>query len=146
MLQTCLWLNKINIPYYHVIGKEDLEKPHVFENNILYVKTPDDYCSLPKKVISAYEAIYEQFEFKYVFKTDDDQLLTNLSFFDILTSYLTNNELMNYHYGGNVCYIDEECNSKYWEFHEELPNNIKMYPTQYCNGRFYILSKSALVI
>ena len=38
------------IKYYHVIGDEALETEYNFveETNILYVKTPDDYNSLPK--------------------------------------------------------------------------------------------------
>lgn len=133
------WLNKINIPYFHVMGNEHLETPYRFEENILYVKTPDDYCSLPSKVISAYEAVYQEFDFKYIFKTDDDQMLTDPSFFDRLIGQL--NSQTDVHYGGRICHITEECISGYWEYHPELPKTIKMYPTKYCNGRFYILSK-----
>ena len=37
-----------------------------FNNSILYVKTNDDYVSLPKKVIAAYEAIHETYIYKYI--------------------------------------------------------------------------------
>ena len=135
------WLRTINIPFFHVIGNENLENPYQFEGATLYVKTPDDYCSLPKKVISAYEAVHQEFNYKYIFKTDDDQRLIDPSFFDRLIEQISHS---NPHYGGKVLTITEECFSGYWEYHNELPKNVKMYPTTYCNGRFYILSQRAI--
>ena len=35
--------------------------------------------------------------------------------------------------------------SKYHLVHPELPENIPVYATKYCNGRFYFLSKDAVV-
>ena len=89
--QKMTWLKKMPdyLPYYHVIGDEELDEKYKFdtENKILWVKVPDDYNSLPKKVIASYNAIYETFDFKYVFKTDDDQILVNDKFFDIYCLY-----------------------------------------------------------
>jgi hypothetical protein len=141
-VQKNTWLPMINIPYFHVIGKEDLESPYRFEGKTLYVRTPDDYCSLPKKVISAYEAIHKTYEYKYIFKTDDDQMLRDPSFFSRLTHQLSCQKGVDY--GGRMCHITEECFSGYWEYHNELPKTIKMYPNKYCNGRFYILSQRAV--
>ena len=73
--QKMTWLSKIPdyLRFYHVIGQPELDAKYKFdnENRILWVKVEDDYNSLPKKVIRAYEAVYETFDFKYIFKTDD---------------------------------------------------------------------------
>jgi hypothetical protein len=136
------WLKEIKIPYYHVIGNPDLEVPYIFNqsDNILYVKSEDDYCSLPKKVIRAYEAVNTEYNYKYIFKTDDDQHLTDITFFDKLIPQLNENV----HYGGKKIKIDKEEFSGYWQYHPELPHNILMKKTIYCNGRFYLLSKLAV--
>ena len=74
LFQKKTWLPLIPsyITYYHVIGDENIEPDYIFdnENRILYVKTADDYCSLPKKVYASYKAIYDTFQFKYLFKTN----------------------------------------------------------------------------
>ena len=67
--QKQTWLKTLPsyIKYYHVIGDNNLETEYKFdeESQILYVKTADDYNSLPKKVITSYKAINETFIFKY---------------------------------------------------------------------------------
>ena len=76
LFQKQTWLKTIPpfLKYYHVIGDPLLETEYKFdnENNILWVKVDDDYNSLPNKVITSYNAIYETFQFKYILKTDDD--------------------------------------------------------------------------
>ena len=65
------WLKNFSMmPYFHVIGDPELTKDYVIDEaeHILFVKTPDDYISLPKKVISAYEAIYKEYCFNYILK------------------------------------------------------------------------------
>jgi hypothetical protein len=88
LFQKRTWLKTIPdyLLYYHVIGDETLETNYKFdnENNIIWVKVADDYNSLPNKVISAYEAVYDTFNFKYLFKTDDDQILVKPQFFDVI--------------------------------------------------------------
>ena len=88
LFQKRTWLKTIPsyLKYYHVIGDETLESAYKFdnENNILWVKVADDYNSLPKKVISAYEAVYDTFNLNYLFKTDDDQILVKPQFFDFI--------------------------------------------------------------
>jgi hypothetical protein len=135
------WLQHVTFPYFHVIGKQDLDVPFLFEDKILYVRTPDDYCSLPKKVITAFEAVHQTFDYKYIFKTDDDQRLTDSGFFDRLLPQLDDEKI---HYGGRICEITGECISGYWEYHDELPRDILMRVNKYCNGRFYVLSKIAV--
>jgi len=136
------WLKKVNIPYFHVIGEPELETPYKFETNVLYVKTNDDYLSLPKKVIAAYEAVNIEYNYKYIFKTDDDQLLTHHLFFRLLMEYL--NSQKGIHYGGQIVNVKEDHISKYWQFHPEVPKDVLVKKTEYCNGRFYILSKQVV--
>jgi len=145
--QKRTWLPLIPsyLKFYHVIGDETIEDPYIFddENRILWVKTADDYNSLPKKVITAYQAIYERFQFKYLFKTDDDQILVQPQFFNILVNVLSN-KLPKPHYGGFIVDIKQPHISQYYKLHPELPRNLLIQETKYCSGRFYFLSKSAI--
>ena len=105
LFQKRTWLPLIPsyLKYYHVIGDENLESEFKFddENRILWVKTADDYNSLPKKVIAAYAAVNSTFDFKYIFKTDDDQILVNNNFFTIITRLITTTNPIT-HYGGYI--------------------------------------------
>ena len=149
-IQRNTWLKNIPnfIKYYHVIGDENLESEYKFINendkhNILYVKTPDDYISLPKKVITSYKAVNDTFNFKYIFKTDDDQNLINNKFFKILYNLLTEKNPSS-HYGGHIVDVDKPYLSQYYRLHPELPNDIPILITKYCSGRFYFLSSKAI--
>jgi len=146
-VQRTTWLKTIPnfIKYYHVIGNEELETNFDFSNddNILYVKTPDDYNSLPNKVISSFKAVNDTFSYKYIFKTDDDQTLINSNFFDVLYNLL-NVQKPQIHYGGHIIEITMPFISEYYKIHPELPNNIHIKTTKYCNGRFYFLSHKVI--
>ena len=94
LLQKNTWLTMLpnNIQYYHVLGDTEMTDDFIFNNeeNILWVKTKDDYNSLPHKVVSAYDAVHKTFNYKYIFKTDDDQQLKKPDFFATLTKLLSN--------------------------------------------------------
>jgi len=107
------------------------------------VKVADDYNSLPNKVITAYNAVYETFNFKYIFKTDDDQILVKPQFFDIITKIIKT-QMPAPHYGGYVVDVKQPYLSQYHRIHPELPKELPLYVTRYCSGRFYFLSKSAI--
>ena len=145
--QKQTWLKTLPsfIKYYHVIGDNNLKTEYNFdeETHILYVKTDDDYNSLPKKVITSYKAINETFTFKYIFKTDDDQILINPSFFDILNKTIKGCKPKT-HYGGFTVNIERPFISEYYKIHPELPTNLALQVTNYCSGRFYYLSKEAI--
>jgi hypothetical protein len=147
-IQKTTWLKTIPsyLKYYHVIGDETMDSDFVFDddNKILWVKTPDDYNSLPRKVIAAYNAVNTIFDYKYIFKTDDDQMLTNTNFFNTITKLVLNKKPVS-HYGGYIVDVPFSHFSRYHEIHPELPKNIPVYATRYCNGRFYFLSKSAVL-
>lgn len=146
--QKKTWLKNLPsyLPYYHVIGDEELEKEYKFDENkrILWLKVADDYNSLPKKVILAYEIINKTFNYKYLLKTDDDQMLINSNFFNILKLVIQDKTPV-IHYGGYIVNVKTPHFSKYHLVHPELPENIPVYATKYCNGRFYFLSKDAVV-
>ena len=140
------WLNHFTLmPYFHVIGEPDLDTEYMFDLNdrTLYVKVNDDYNSLPKKVIAAYNAINNAYIFKYIFKTDDDQQLSSIRFLETIKSILLN-RLPKIHYGGFIIHINEPYLSEYYKIHPELPKNLPIMQTQYCSGRFYILSDLAV--
>jgi len=147
LFQKRTWLKTIPsyLKYYHVIGDETLESNYKFddENKILWVKVADDYNSLPKKVISAYEAVYDTYDFKYLFKTDDDQVLVKPQFFDTLKNLLTK-MVPQPHYGGYIVDVKQPYLSQYNRIHPELPSHLPLYVTKYCSGRFYFLSRSAI--
>jgi hypothetical protein len=146
-IQRNTWLKQVPnfIKYYHVIGDEDLETEFKFveENKILYVKTPDDYNSLPNKVITSFKAVNNTFSYKYIFKTDDDQNLINEKFFEVLYKLL-NTEGPPIHYGGHIVEVTTPYLSEYYKIHPELPKDLPIQITNYCSGRFYFLSSKAI--
>jgi len=146
-IQKVTWLKTIPsyLKYYHVIGDESLNEEFIFDNdnNILWIKTPDDYNSLPRKVIESCQAVNATFDYKYIFKTDDDQMLIKPNFFNTITKLIMN-KIPGSHYGGSIVNVENAYLSEYHKIHPELPKNIPVYATKYCNGRFYFLSKEAV--
>ena len=137
------------IEYFHVIGDPELTIDHIFDHHerILYLQVGDDYNSLPKKVIAAFKAILITYNFKYIFKTDDDQEVTNIKFFNTIISLLDKkheNSESRIHYGGHVVDVKQTYQSQYYGIHDELPRNLLVKATKYCSGRFYLLSSDAV--
>ena len=147
VFQKMTWLKQIPsyLKYYHVIGDESLDADFKFDNetNMLYVKVADDYNSLPKKVIAAYDAVNKTFNYSYIFKTDDDQILVNNKYFDMLTG-LVKVKQPKTHYGGYIVDVKQPYLSEYHRIHPELPQRLPLYITKYCSGRFYFLSSEAI--
>lgn len=135
--------------YFHVIGVPELTNTYefIFEENILLVKVEDDYNSLPKKVMRAFEAVQSVYQIKYIFKTDDDQQVTNIKFFDTIMSLLNrkyDDPDTIIHYGGHIVDVKQTYQSQYYRIHSELPTNLLVQATKYCSGRFYFLSQEAI--
>ena len=147
IFQKITWLPRIPsyLIYYHVIGDETLDTDFKFDNEsrILWLKVADDYNSLPKKVMAAYKAISDTFQFKYIFKTDDDQILVNDKFFDTINKILTTTK-PSIHYGGYIVDVPKPYLSQYYKIHSELPTYLPILQTKYCSGRFYFLSKNSI--
>lgn len=146
-IQKKTWLQYIPsyLRYYHVIGDELLDTDYRFDhdNHVLYLKVADDYISLPKKVIAAYHAIIQTLDIDYILKTDDDQILLNRRFFDVLHGVIQAKE-STVHYGGCIVDIKQSYLSQYHKVHPELPEHLPVFKTRYCSGRFYFLSKDAI--
>ena len=146
IVQKNTWLKTIpsNIKYYHVIGDKEIcngQDIYVDDNeSVIYTNTLDDYNSLPSKVITALAGIHSKFDFKYVFKTDDDQDLTIADFFIRLQNELVKSQ---YHYGGFIIQNQEKI-SDYYKVHDCLPQDIHLKCTIYATGRFYLLSRTAV--
>jgi hypothetical protein len=140
------WLKDVTfMPFFHVIGNPQLTKEYILDETeqILYVKVEDDYNSLPKKVISAYNAIQNEYTFHYIYKTDDDQYLTQISFLHTITNLLLS-KIPKIHYAGQIIHVENPYVSQYCEIHPELPKDLIVHATKYCSGRFYILSDLAV--
>ena len=139
------WIQQLpaELIYYHVIGNENMEQEYNIdeENRTLYVRTPDDYNSLPYKVISAYAAINSEFDYRYIFKTDDDQHLTEPKMLNIWMNMI---RIRKPNYAGKVVTVHNDHISEYYYYHPELPRNVLVRRSQYCNGRFYVLSRIAV--
>ena len=60
--------------YLFLIGRPDADSTYI-KNDILYVPCRDDYESLLLKLVLGYEYIYQNFDFDYVYKIDDDCFL-----------------------------------------------------------------------
>jgi len=150
--QRDTWLKGLQIPYYHVLGNPNLESNYQIDEaeRILWVNVPDDYNSLPKKVITAYAVAQQMFpDLQYIFKTDDDQMLQSNNpnkFFDNIIKMLEKRqETGKIHYAGNIVDVPKAYLSQYHRIHPELPKELPVYVTKYCSGRFYILSAEAIV-
>ena len=147
LIQKETWLPTLpeSVPYFHVIGNTEMEDEFHFDETerILWVKTKDDYVSLPKKVIAAYNAVQETYNFKYILKTDDDQQLIKSKFFNTLIPLLNSSKLKP-HYIGKVIKNDVPYLSEYYRIHPELPRDMVVKGGEYCNGRFYGLSSEAV--
>jgi hypothetical protein len=142
------WLKELstipNIRYYHIVGNIDGETKDEYRfddtENILHVSCPDDYISLSKKVIMAIKAIHTRFDYKYIFKTDDDRDLSDPQFFNKLIPVC---EQYKPNYGGYILIIPEHY-SNLWCTHPELPKDILLESTSYASGHFYLLSVRAV--
>lgn len=145
-IQKNTWLHKLptNISYYHVIGDISMcnSNEYIFDeiNNLLYVNSKDDYLNLPHKIITAIKAVNDTFEYKYIFKTDDDQILLKDNFFETLINIL---DTKKNDYGGFNINVKDHITT-YWTVHPELPRDLFLKGTIYCNGRFYLLSNRVI--
>jgi len=140
------WLKDFELmPYFHIIGEPTLNTDYTFDydNHVLYVKVADDYVSLPKKVIAAYSAINTEYTYKYIFKTDDDQNLSDIKFLQCLQKMLLT-KIPKSHYGGHIVNVEQPYLSQYNKIHNELPPLFPILQTKYCSGRFYFLSDLAV--
>ena len=100
------------IPYFHLEGDQSkfVNNPELKyimdkQNHIIYTNTKDDYLSLPHKIICGLTAIYDNYTFKYIFKTDDDQRLLIPNIFTQLHNQLKEKKP---DYFGRIGYMEEQ--------------------------------------
>jgi hypothetical protein len=160
--------NNIDMEYFYVLGtntpewftKHNKEYEFYHGSRSLHVNTPDDYISLPKKVIKAYKAIHDTYEYEYIFKVDDDQVLTNFKLFSVITNAVCKvyhkkekdekqeSHIKNYNYvfdyGGQIVEVKQPYLSKSYLLHPEMPKHLPVYATTYCSGPFYFLSREGI--
>ena len=77
---------------------------------------------------------------EYIFKTDDDQILLKDNFFETLINIL---DTKKNDYGGFNINVKDHITT-YWTVHPELPRDLFLKGTIYCNGRFYLLSNRVI--
>ena len=136
------WLKEFPMEYYHVIGDESVDKYKFDEDNrVLYVECKDDYMSLCHKTCMMVRAVYESKpEIEYILKTDDDMDCCMNRFDEII------GVMKGYDYGGFMINVPEGVYSKYHTLRDDVENKdyIKLYGCEYCNGRFYFLSRISM--
>ncbi len=144
--QRKTWLSGLPtwLTWMHVFGNPQMaeEYEHRPEEHSLYVRVQDDYNSLPQKTVAAMSAILRAFpDLRYLYKTDDDQMLLKPQLFETLPRILTG---LGVHYGGNLQIVKNPYISQYSRLHPSLPRNLVVGAGKYCTGRFYVLSRPAL--
>jgi len=139
-------LSKFKIDYKYFIGNPELKENEFkedVENNIVYVPCPDNYESLPQKVVLMLKWVLKNKPIvKYIIKADDDVKFNYLRFKEFC-SYIANNNL---DYSG----YKTRNKSGLSGFHigkpedKELANaKIKVPMVDFCAGPCYFLSKKA---
>jgi len=135
--------------YFHVVGdtrnmnNNDKKKGYKIDeiNNIIYTNTKDDYLSLPHKTIMGFKALFENYSFKYIFKSDDDQrVIVPSLFIDISKHLLTKNP----DYAGNMYILPKKIETYQPVAHaaDGFPNNYIVGDGKpFTNGRLYALSR-----
>jgi hypothetical protein len=161
--------NDIDMEYFVVLGEPEASNSEIdytfhYYSHILQVNIKDDYISLPKKVVKAYQAVNETYEYQHIFKMDDDQVLLNFKLFDVITGTLDRvwnkkeNEVycvgkdpssvkhysFMYDYGGQIVDVKQSYLSNSHLLHPEMPKFLPVYATTYCSGPFYFLSCQAV--
>lgn len=78
-------------------------------------------------------------EISHVIKTDDDQQMKTQALYKLLET------IDGYDYGGHMCHMKEDAWSDYHFTKANVEKvRVLMKKTEYCNGRFYFLSRKAM--
>ena len=84
----CRDLNSNNIEYYFLIGDPELDVQFKVDGDILYLRCPDEYKSLPQKTHLFCKWAIENKQFEYLLKCDDDSFI----YVDNLLQYSTSED------------------------------------------------------
>ncbi|NEQ37510.1 MAG: tetratricopeptide repeat protein [Okeania sp. SIO3I5] len=139
---------KTNLPYCFVIGEPELSSDWQNEGDILYVKSPDNYESLPLKVFQAFQYFHCCFDFQGVLKLDDDTWIKDMPRFLELIDWLSTESTQDY-MGNTIGYSI----GRSWHFNKCESKSIDKTPydlpfvARWCDGGSgYFLSRKSLEI
>ena len=139
---------KINVPYCFVIGDPGLSSNWQNEGDILYVKSPDNYESLPLKVFQIFQCLHCCFDFQGVLKLDDDTWIKDMPRFLELIDWLSTESTYNY-MGNTIGYSI----GRSWHFNKCESKSVDKNPydlpfvARWCDGGSgYFLSRKSLEI
>ncbi|MGK7919729.1 MAG: tetratricopeptide repeat protein [Trichodesmium sp.] len=139
---------KINLPYCFIIGEPELTTEWKNEGDILYVKSPDNYESLPLKVVQALKYFHCCCNFQGVLKLDDDTWIKDIPRFLELIDWLSTESTHNY-IGNTIGYSI----GRSWHFSKCESKSIDKTPydlpfvARWCDGGSgYFLSRKSLNI
>ena len=141
-----LWVHQLKvfgITVLFVVGNNKT-KPTYIKDDIIFVNGSDFYEGLPEKIFQAYKFIYQNFQFKYIYKVDDDVIINPLN---LIKTRLKGD------YIGIKKIVDKSFN-RYWhkgKCKDSSLNNIGYplnriyYDTYHAKGESgYFLSKKAI--
>ena len=139
---------KINLPYCFVVGEPELSSDWANDGNILYVKSPDNYESLPLKVFQALECLHCCFDFQGVLKLDDDTWIKDIPRFLELIDWLETEST--HDYLGNIRGYSL---GRSWHFSKCESKSVDQTPydlpflARWCDGGSgYFLSRKSLTV
>ncbi|MGD1808138.1 tetratricopeptide repeat protein [Dapis sp. BLCC M126] len=139
---------KINLPYFFVIGEPELSSDWQNEGDILYVKSPDNYESLPLKVFQVFQYFHCCFDFQGVLKLDDDTWIKDMPRFLELIDWLSTESAQDY-MGNTIGYSI----GRSWHFNKCESKSVDKTPydlpflARWCDGGSgYFLSRKSLKI
>lgn len=132
---------------YYFIGDPSLSEDYKVdeENNVVYLKVPDNYESLPQKTHGAIKFVYENFKNKVrgMIKTDDDIKIDLIKVYELLIGW------GNTPYMGITTEITDPNNFSSWHMgkceSEELNRTPFRVPVcKYCGGGGYYLNLDSI--
>lgn len=121
------------------VGDETIEKTYE-DNDVIYLKVPDDYESLPIKVHRAMEWYIGNHDIDYIFKTDDDIDINFYKLYELFKNDISNKQL----YCGNLAVFKPFIDTNHFDkCHDNNNNNKEIlidYYGFYVSGGGYFIS------
>ena len=133
-----LYLQTFKYDYYIVLSSEETEE---IKKNYIYLKIPDIWENLSKKVIKALELIYKNTTYSYVYKVDDNFYDVNINLSD---------DIYNLDYYGNYIIKQFKTDYHFGKCSNKVLNNLEyenIFISPYAAGGYgYLLSRKAIFI
>ncbi|MCA0922804.1 glycosyltransferase family 2 protein [Pseudooceanicola nanhaiensis] len=133
-------LEALGIPYVIVVGDGDGR----IEGDIVHLDAPDDYEGLPQKTLKTVEWVYENTDFSYMLKIDDDCFVN-------VDEYFFSQSYRKFHYYGRHITRDPGSMNRAWHHEKSRSERGRMEldkspePSSYADGGGgYMLSRRAM--